>query len=106
VPFRPKAYVEVIAQDIHCRTQGEKWKKDTFTRWDSKLYLCVTVIYYNISFTQHHSPLLDSSCKVTISVLQDRMLGDKCLGKVDIDLERLLERQNLQVNEGECYLIY
>jgi hypothetical protein len=61
--------------------------------------------HYNISFTRHHSQSLDSSCRVTISVLQDCMLGDKCLGKVDTDLERLLERQNLQINEGEYYLI-
>jgi hypothetical protein len=33
------------------------------------------------------------------------MLGDKCLGKVDTDLEELLELQNLQTNEGEDYLI-
>jgi hypothetical protein len=66
-------------------------------------YTCASPssFHYTISFTRHHSPFLDSSCKVTISVLQDSMLGDKCLGKVDTDLERLLERQNLQINEGE-----
>jgi hypothetical protein len=33
------------------------------------------------------------------------MLGNKCLGKADIDLEELLELQNLQTNTGEYYLI-
>jgi hypothetical protein len=33
------------------------------------------------------------------------MLGDKCLGKADIYLEKLLELQNLKTDEGEYNLI-
>jgi hypothetical protein len=29
--FRPKTYVEVVAQDIHCCTQSVRWEKDRFT---------------------------------------------------------------------------
>ena len=37
--FRPKAYVEIIAGDIHRRTQSVKQEKKTYTRWDSKIDL-------------------------------------------------------------------
>jgi len=36
---RPKAYVKIVAGELHRRTQSVKWQKDTFTRWDSKLDL-------------------------------------------------------------------
>ena len=37
--FKPKAFVEVVAGDLHRRTQSVKWVKDSFTQWDSKLDL-------------------------------------------------------------------
>ena len=37
--FKPKAFVEVVAGDLHRRTQSVKWTKDSFAQWDSKLYL-------------------------------------------------------------------
>ena len=37
--FRPKAFVEVVAGDLHRRTQSVKWAKDSRTQWDSKFDL-------------------------------------------------------------------
>jgi hypothetical protein len=36
---RRQTNVEVVAGDLHRRTQNAKWKKDKITRWDSKLDL-------------------------------------------------------------------
>lgn len=69
-------------------------------------YTCeLPLVYYIILLTQHHSPFLDNSCKITISVLHDSTLGNKCLGTADIDIEQLLKLQNEQMNEGEHYHI-
>jgi hypothetical protein len=37
--FRPKAYVKIVAGELHRRTQSVKLEKGAFTRWDSKLDL-------------------------------------------------------------------
>ena len=37
--FGPKAYVEIIAGDIHRRTQSVKQEQKTYTRWDFKIDL-------------------------------------------------------------------
>jgi len=47
---------------------------------------------------------LDSSLPITFTLLPDSSFGDKSLGKVDIAMERLLELQRLQPNEGDYRL--
>jgi hypothetical protein len=47
---------------------------------------------------------LDSSLIIIFTLLHDSSFGDKSLGKVDIRMERLLEFQRLQPNEGEYRL--
>ena len=37
--FRPKAYVESSAGDIHRRTPSVRHEQKTYTRWDSKIDL-------------------------------------------------------------------
>ena len=47
---------------------------------------------------------MDKSSKLIITILHDRLLwspADKCLGKIDIELEDLLKLQYLQPNEGK-----
>ena len=41
--FSPKAFVEVVAGDLHRRTQSVKWTKDSCTQWDSRLDLWVLI---------------------------------------------------------------
>lgn len=41
---------------------------------------------------------------IIFTLLHDSSFGDKSLGKVDIRMERLLEFQRLQPNEGEYRL--
>ena len=36
---RQQTNIEIVAGDAHCHTQSVKWRKDTITRWDSKLDL-------------------------------------------------------------------
>ena len=62
--------------------------------------LLIQSIY--VQLTQLHSPILGGSSNVTFSVLRDGLFKDKCLGRVEIDVEGLLERQRLQPNGGEC----
>jgi hypothetical protein len=50
------------------------------------------------------SPPLDNSLKIIIAVLHDSTFGDKCLGKIDIKMERLLKLQRMQPNEGKYHL--
>jgi len=50
------------------------------------------------------SSSLDSSLTIVFTLLQNSSFGDKSLGKVDIGMERLLELQRLQPNEGEYRL--
>ena len=42
--------------------------------------------------------------KIIIAILRDSTFGDKCLAKVDIEMERLLELQRMQPNEGNIIL--
>jgi hypothetical protein len=51
---------------------------------------------------QHDSPILNSSSKITFSVIGKSMLPDKCLGRFDIDMEELLQRQCQQADDSEC----
>ena len=51
------------------------------------------------------STSLDSSSTIIFTLLHDSSFGDRSLGKVDIGMERLLELQRLQPNEGEHRLI-
>jgi hypothetical protein len=47
---------------------------------------------------------LDNSSKIIITILHDSLLkrpGGKCLGKIEIELEHLLELQQAQPNEGK-----
>jgi hypothetical protein len=44
--------------------------------------------------------LLDNSLKVIITILHGSASGDKCLGKIDINLESLLDLRHLRSNEG------
>jgi hypothetical protein len=39
ITTRRQTNVQIVAGDVHRRTQSVKWKKDTITRWDSKLDL-------------------------------------------------------------------
>ena len=57
----------------------------------------------DIRLTYLHSSIPCRSLKTTFRVLRDSIYGDKCLGKCDIDVEELLERQNQQVDGGECH---
>jgi hypothetical protein len=41
-----------------------------------------------------------------MAVLHDSMLKDNCLGKIDIELEHLLELQQSQPNEGKYHPAY
>ena len=50
------------------------------------------------------SSSLDSSLTIVFTLLHNRSFGDKSLGRVDIGMERLLELQRLQPNEGEYRL--
>jgi hypothetical protein len=43
------------------------------------------------------------SSEITFRVLRDNILGNKCLGRCDMDIEELLERQRRQVDGGECH---
>jgi hypothetical protein len=57
-----------------------------------------------LQLTQRHSPSLDSSLTFVVTLLHDGSFGDKCLGKIDIGMGRLLELQSQQLNEGEYHL--
>ncbi|KAF8712430.1 hypothetical protein AX14_013105 [Amanita brunnescens Koide BX004] len=83
---RQLSTVEIITGDVRRRTESIKSKKDKITRWDSKLLF----------------PFLDNSSKLIITILHDRLLwspADKYLGRIDIELGDLLERQDSQPNE-------
>jgi hypothetical protein len=62
--------------------------------------LCVFV-----QLTRFDSPILSGSSKITFSILHERFLHDRCLGRFDIDVEELLERQRQQANDGEYLLL-
>jgi hypothetical protein len=53
--------------------------------------------------TQRHSSSLDSSLTIIFTLVHDSSLGDKYLGEVNISMQRLLELQHLQPNEGEYH---
>jgi hypothetical protein len=47
---------------------------------------------------------LDSSLTIIFALLHDTRVRKMCLGNVDVRVERLLEFQHLQPNEGEYRL--
>jgi len=65
---RRQTNVEIVAGDVHRRTQSVKGQKAKITWWDFNLAL-------------------------------SRASGDKCLGKIDINLESLLDLRHLRSNE-------
>ncbi|KAF8680607.1 hypothetical protein AX14_004531, partial [Amanita brunnescens Koide BX004] len=77
---RRQCAVEIVTGDLRRLTESVKSGKDNIARWDSKL----------------HFPALDKSSKLIITVLHNRRLwspADKCLGKIDVELEHLLKLQ-------------
>ena len=43
---------------------------------------------------------------INFTILEDSKFGDKCVGKVDINMERLLDLHRMQPNEGEYPIFY
>ncbi|KAF8735858.1 hypothetical protein AX14_001364 [Amanita brunnescens Koide BX004] len=77
-----RAHVEIDAGGMHHQTKTVETTKEKITRWDIKFDF----------------PLLDNSSKIIIVVLRDSKFKG-FLGKVSIELERLLELQDSQPNE-------
>lgn len=78
---QPRAFVEIAAGDVRlCRTESIKQKKDGCTRWDATFVL----------------PTLGGSSKMAFSVFHDGIVRDKCLGRLEIDVRDLLNRQRQQ----------
>lgn len=52
-----------------------------------------------------HSPVPDDKLKIEFIVFHDsKLLGDKCIGRVEIGVGELLERQRQLPGEGESYV--
>jgi len=47
---------------------------------------------------------LGDSSNVVFSVFHKRILQDKCLGRIEIDVRELLEHQHQHVGEGEHFV--
>ena len=69
----------------------------------SKLTCKAPSIQYNMRLTDLRRSIPSLSSKITFSVLRGNIYGDKCLGRCDMDVEELLERQSQQVDGGECH---
>ena len=59
-------------------------------------------ICFNVRLTHLHSPIPSRSSKISFSVLGGNILGEKCLGRCDIDVEELVERQSQQADGSKC----
>jgi len=102
----PKVFVEIVVGDLRRRTESIKRKENACTWRDAEFALYVSVHQLNVCvlLTQLDSPISNSPSKITFSVLHERVLHDRCLGRFDIDMEELLARQRQQADNGECLL--
>ncbi|KIM80170.1 hypothetical protein PILCRDRAFT_9732 [Piloderma croceum F 1598] len=75
----PKVFVEIAVGDLRRRTKSIKRKENAGTWHDAEFAF----------------PILGGPSKLTFSVLHERVLNDKCLGRVDIDVDELLGRQHV-----------
>jgi hypothetical protein len=102
-PIMPKAFVEIVVGDLRRRTESIKRTKNTCTRWDTKivLYKSIHLLSVCVQLTQLDRPVLGGPLNITFSVLREGLLDDKCIGKFNIDVEELLERQRHQADDGE-----
>jgi hypothetical protein len=100
---RRHANVEIVAGDSSRCIPSIKSRNDKITRWDTNLELWASFsLPVNVPLTAL-SLGLDDSSKIIITVLRDSMRVFKhlkFLGKIDIELGNLLNRQHLHPNEG------
>ncbi|KAM6493347.1 hypothetical protein JOM56_011481, partial [Amanita muscaria] len=83
IASRGYAFVEIIAGNDSRRTERIKLKKNASTRWDAHFVL----------------PLMNGASNITFSVFHDSLFHDKCLGRVEISVRALLERQRHRADE-------
>ncbi|KIL54776.1 hypothetical protein M378DRAFT_174052 [Amanita muscaria Koide BX008] len=83
IASRGYAFVEIIAGNDSRRTERIKLKKNASTRWDAHFVL----------------PPMNGASNITFSVFHDSLFHDKCLGRVEISVRALLERQRHRADE-------
>ncbi|KIL58336.1 hypothetical protein M378DRAFT_170769 [Amanita muscaria Koide BX008] len=83
IASRGYAFVEIIAGNDSRRTERIKLKKNASTRWDAHVVL----------------PPMNGASNTTFSVFHDSLFQDKCLGRVEISVRALLERQRQRADE-------
>jgi hypothetical protein len=101
-----KVFVEIAVGDLRRRTEGIKRKENACTWHDAKfaLYAFIHPAYLSNS-RDYYSPILGGPSKFTFSVLQEHFLHHKCLGRLEIDVDELLERQCHRADDGECLFL-
>ena len=57
----------------------------------------------SVPLTQFDSPILDGSSKIAFGVFHKSVLGEKNIGRCDIDVEELLKHQSQDADNGESF---